>query len=102
MDCFVALRAPRNDGWGWCGTGRSGAALAMDLITISLLLLVFLAVLLTGGIWIAIALMARGYGCMQFVGGGLPAGAVLATTIWGTGASWTLAELALSSGTVEF
>src|SRR5260221_2901136 len=65
----------------------------MELITISALLLGFLILLLAGGIWIAIALMACGYVGMQFVGGGIPAGSVLATTIWGNSASWTLAAL---------
>ncbi len=32
---------------------------------------------------------------MQFVAGGIPAGSVLATTIWGNSASWTLAALPL-------
>jgi tripartite ATP-independent transporter DctM subunit len=32
---------------------------------------------------------------MQFVGGGIPSGPVLATTIWGNSASWTLAALPL-------
>lgn len=67
----------------------------MDLIQISLLLLLLLTVLLAGGVWIAIALMACGWVGMQFVGGGIPAGAVLATTIWGNSASWTLAALPL-------
>ena len=39
--------------------------------------------------------MACGYVGMQFVGGGIPAGSVLATTIWGNAASWTLAALPL-------
>ena len=51
--------------------------------------------LLAGGVWIAIALMACGYVGMQFVGGNIPAGAVLATTIWGNSASWSLAALPL-------
>ena len=51
--------------------------------------------LLAGGVWIAIALMACGWVGMQFVGGNIPAGAVLATTIWGNSASWTLAALPL-------
>jgi tripartite ATP-independent transporter DctM subunit len=51
--------------------------------------------LLAGGLWIAIALMACGWVGMQFVGGGIPAGSVLATTIWGNSASWTLAALPL-------
>ncbi|MBM6593802.1 TRAP transporter large permease [Microvirga pudoricolor] len=67
----------------------------MELVTISGLLLVLLIVLLAGGVWIAIALMACGWVGMQFVGGGIPAGSVLATTIWGNSASWTLAALPL-------
>src|SRR5215212_6924489 len=67
----------------------------MELVEISGLLLLLLAVLLAGGVWIAIALMACGWVGMQFVGGGIPAGSVLATTIWGNSASWTLAALPL-------
>src|SRR6188768_2622452 len=66
-----------------------------ELVGISALLLVFLTVLLAGGVWIAVSLMAVGYVGMQFVGGGIPAGPVLATTIWGNSASWTLAALPL-------
>jgi tripartite ATP-independent transporter DctM subunit len=67
----------------------------MDLLQIALVLLILLTVLLAGGVWIAIALMAAGYAGMQFVGGNIPPGAVLATTIWGNSASWTLAALPL-------
>jgi tripartite ATP-independent transporter DctM subunit len=67
----------------------------MDLITIALLLLVILTVLLAGGVWIAIALMACGYAGMLFVGGNVPPGSVLATTVWGNSASWSLAALPL-------
>src|SRR5215468_1864725 len=67
----------------------------IELVQISLVLLALLTVLLAGGVWIAIALMACGYVGMQFVGGGIPAGPVLATTIWGNSASWTLAALPL-------
>jgi tripartite ATP-independent transporter DctM subunit len=67
----------------------------MDLVLISLWLLILLAIMLAGGVWIAIALMACGYVGMQFVGGNIPAGSVLATTIWGNSASWTLAALPL-------
>src|ERR1044071_4666536 len=66
-----------------------------ELLGISALLLVFLTILLAGGVWIAMALMATGYVGMQFVGGGIPAGSVLATTIWGNSNSWTLAALPL-------
>ena len=45
--------------------------------------------------WIAIALMACGYAGMLFVGGNMPPGAVLATTVWGNSASWSLAALPL-------
>jgi hypothetical protein len=67
----------------------------IELVQISLLLFALLTVLLAGGVWIAIALMACGYVGMQFVGGNIPAGPVLATTIWGNSASWTLAALPL-------
>jgi tripartite ATP-independent transporter DctM subunit len=67
----------------------------MGLVEISGLLLILLITLLASGVWIAIALMACGYVGMQFVGGGIPAGSVLATTIWGNSASWTLAALPL-------
>src|ERR671919_1904399 len=67
----------------------------MELIEISGLLLLLLALLLAGGVWIAIALMACGFAGMMFVGGNIPPGAVLATTVWGNSASWTLAALPL-------
>ena len=44
----------------------------MDLIEIALILLVILTVLLAGGVWIGIALMACGYAGMLFVGGNIP------------------------------
>ena len=67
----------------------------MALVEISGLLLILLLALLAGGLWIAIALLACGWVGMQFVGGGIPAGPVLATTVWGNSASWTLAALPL-------
>lgn len=67
----------------------------MDLISIALLLLIILTVLLAGGVWIAIALMACGFAGMMFVGGNVPPGSVLATTVWGNSASWSLAALPL-------
>lgn len=67
----------------------------MAMIEISGLLLLLLLGLLAGGVWIAVALLACGWVGMQFVGGGIPAGSVLATTIWGNSASWTLAALPL-------
>ena len=41
----------------------------MDLVSISFVLLGFLMVLLLGGVWIAVALLATGWVGMQFVGG---------------------------------
>jgi tripartite ATP-independent transporter DctM subunit len=67
----------------------------MDMVQMAGLILLLLAALLAGGVWIAISLMACGWVGMQFVGGGIPAGSVLATTIWGNSASWTLAALPL-------
>src|SRR4051812_4401435 len=37
--------------------------------------------------------MACGYAGMLFVGGNVPPGSVLATTVWGNSASWSLAAL---------
>ena len=67
----------------------------MDLITISLLISIVLVVLLGSGVWIAISLLACGWIGMQFAPGGIPAGSVLATKIWGNAASWELAALPL-------
>jgi tripartite ATP-independent transporter DctM subunit len=66
----------------------------LALIEIAALLLVLLTVLLAGGVWIAIALMACGFAAMLFVTN-VPIGPVLATTVWGNSASWTLAALPL-------
>ena len=67
----------------------------MDLISISILITVVLVVLLGSGVWIAISLLACGWIGMQFAPGGIPAGSVLATKIWGNAASWELAALPL-------
>ena len=67
----------------------------MELLGLSAILFGFLILLLGGGVWIAIALMATGWAGMQFVGGNIPAGTVLATIVWGNSASWTLAALPL-------
>src|SRR5262245_29669265 len=67
----------------------------MDLIGISILIAVVLTILLGAGVWIAISLLACGWIGIQFAAGGIPAGAVLATKIWGNAASWELAALPL-------
>ncbi|WP_207482550.1 TRAP transporter large permease [Arenibaculum pallidiluteum] len=66
----------------------------MDLITIAGLILVVLLVLLGSGVWIAVGLLACGWVGMQFTNAP-SSGYVLATTIWGNSASWTLAALPL-------
>jgi tripartite ATP-independent transporter DctM subunit len=67
----------------------------MDLFGISVLIAVALVLLLGSGVWIAISLLACGWLAMQFAAGGIPAGTVLATKIWGNAASWELAALPL-------
>ena len=67
----------------------------MELLSIAAILLGVLALLLGAGVWIAVALMATGWAGMQFAGGNIPAGSVLATTVWGNSASWSLAALPL-------
>jgi tripartite ATP-independent transporter DctM subunit len=67
----------------------------MELLQIAALLLILLVVLLAGGLWIGITLIACGFAGMQFAGATIPPGPVLATTIWGNSASWTLAALPL-------
>jgi tripartite ATP-independent transporter DctM subunit len=67
----------------------------MSLIGISIVLTVLMVVLLAGGVWIGVALLATGWAGMQFAPGGIPAGSVLATKIWGNSASWELAALPL-------
>ncbi|MFD2265136.1 TRAP transporter large permease [Lacibacterium aquatile] len=67
----------------------------MDIVTLSGLLLIALLVLLGSGVWIAIALLSIGWLGMQFVPNVPSSGTVLATTIWGNSASWTMAALPL-------
>ena len=67
----------------------------MELLQIAALLLILLVALLAGGLWIGITLIACGFAGMQFAGATIPPGPVLATTIWGNSASWTLAALPL-------
>src|SRR5688572_14702351 len=85
-----SLRPPKR--WS---SARCRAGCEMELIQIALLLLVLLIALLAGGLWIGITLIVCGFVGMQFAGATIPPGAVLATTIWGNSASWTLAALPL-------
>jgi tripartite ATP-independent transporter DctM subunit len=66
----------------------------IQFLEIAALLFAVLAGLLAGGVWIAVSLLAVGWLGMLFVGG-IPAGSVLATTVWGNSASWELAALPL-------
>ncbi len=66
----------------------------MELLEIAGLLLLILTVLLGAGVWIAVALFACGWAAMSFVST-IPAGKVMATTVWGGSSSWTLAALPL-------
>jgi len=66
----------------------------MDQLWISLILLAALAVMLAGGVWIAIALLGMGFIGMVFFTNS-PAGQLMATTIWGSSTSWALTALPL-------
>src|SRR5262249_4171866 len=98
--CAQGRRAPLRAAQG-ADRGRSRRTrdpergVSVEPLQISLILLILLTVLLGAGVWIAVALMACGWVGMQYVGGNIPAGPVLATTIWGNSASWTLAALPL-------
>ena len=66
----------------------------MELWTVALVLLGVLAGLMVGGLWIAVTLL-----CVAFVAmvvfTNAPAGALMATTVWGSSASWSLTPLPL-------
>jgi len=57
-------------------------------------LIALLFLFLAAGLWVAMALLAIGFlGIAMF--SGAPAGPVMATTVWGSSASWTLTALPL-------
>ena len=66
----------------------------MSTLGITLFLLVLLAVLLAGGVWIAIVLLAMGWAAMELFTS-TPVGKLMATTVWGSSASWSLTALPL-------
>jgi tripartite ATP-independent transporter DctM subunit len=68
---------------------------ALQLVEIAGLILAAMLLLLAGGLWIGLSLLACGWLTMQFVSGGIPIGSVLATNAWSNSASWTLAALPL-------
>ena len=66
----------------------------MDLINVTIVLMVLLFMLLGSGLWVAVSLLAVAlFAMLVFVDS--PAGLVLATTSWGSSATWTLTALPL-------
>ena len=66
----------------------------LGLVTIAVILFVLLALLLALGVWIGIALLIVGFAAIVMVTS-VPVGSVLATTVWASSASWSLAALPL-------
>ena len=66
----------------------------MSSVEIGLLLLVLLSILLTGGVWIAIALGSAAWAALHFFTGS-PPDVNLVTSMWNSAASWNLAALPL-------
>src|SRR5512141_736551 len=66
----------------------------MSTLGITLFLLALLAVLLAGGVWIALVLLAMGFAAMELFTS-TPVGKLMATTVWGSSASWSLTALPL-------
>src|SRR5438552_4180923 len=64
-----------------------------DLVRVGLLL-VLLSILLTGGVWIAIALGSAAWAALHFFTGS-PPDVNLVTSMWNSAASWNLAALPL-------
>ena len=66
----------------------------MDLINVTIVLMVLLFMLLGSGLWVAVSLLAVAlFAMLVFVDS--PAGLVLATTSWGSSATWPLTALPL-------
>ncbi len=68
--------------------------MSLPLVDLALVLLVALIFILGSGVWIAVAIGIVGYIAMM-LSTSVPVGAVLATTVWSSSASWTLAALPL-------
>lgn len=64
----------------------------MDPGQFATLVLLVLLLMLGSGLWIAVALLGTGL-FVFFSGTDSPAGSIMATTIWGSSASWTLTAL---------
>ena len=64
------------------------------LLVVAGILIAALLLLLGGGVWVAVSLMAAGFiGMALFTG--RPVGTLMATTVWGSSNSWALAALPL-------
>jgi C4-dicarboxylate transporter, DctM subunit len=66
----------------------------MDTFGITLFLLALLALLLAGGVWVAVVLLAMGWAAMELFTSA-PVGKLMATTVWGSSANWSLTALPL-------
>jgi tripartite ATP-independent transporter DctM subunit len=66
----------------------------LDPLILSAVLIAGLLLLLASGIWVALSLLAVGLIAMVFFTSA-PSGLVMATTVWGASASWTLTALPL-------
>ena len=66
----------------------------MEQLGIALLLIAVLVVLLAGGVWIAVVLLAMGWVAMEAFTS-TPVGKLMATTVWGSSTSWSLTALPL-------
>ncbi|AWR86156.1 TRAP transporter large permease [Meiothermus taiwanensis] len=64
----------------------------MELTQIALFLVLLLLVLLGSGVWIALALLGVGWAGLQFFTN-TPPGASVASSLWGSVSSWSLAAL---------
>jgi C4-dicarboxylate transporter, DctM subunit len=65
-----------------------------DSAVLSLVLVAALVAFLAAGLWIALALLGVGWVAMVFFTSS-PAGKLMATTVWGSSASWALTALPL-------
>ena len=66
----------------------------MDYLVNAGVLIALLFAFLAGGLWVAMSLLTFGFlGIFMF--SSAPAGSVMATTVWGSSASWTLTALPL-------
>ena len=68
-----------------------------ELTQIAVTLVIFLALFLGSGLWIALSLLGVGWIGLTFFGT-VPVEKSLATSVWQTMASWTLAALPCSYG----